>query len=106
MADLRDTLIVTSMVIGDWSTDKASHYNNIFHQLRSGTVSEESRQKMTEILQHMKTEESEMGEPEDEPLDSDDDVPEEDLAIRMAGTVHIFFLYCLIIVALQIDMKK
>ncbi|XP_042210516.1 zinc finger HIT domain-containing protein 2-like [Homarus americanus] len=53
-------------------------------ELGSGTVSEESRQKMMEILQRVKAGESGLGEDEDEPLDSDDDEDEEDLNVRMA----------------------
>ncbi|XP_069161593.1 zinc finger HIT domain-containing protein 2 isoform X3 [Procambarus clarkii] len=50
-------------------------------ELRSGTVPEESRKKMMEILQRVNAGESVMGEEEDESLDSDDD---ENLAVRMA----------------------
>ncbi|XP_042241737.1 zinc finger HIT domain-containing protein 2-like [Homarus americanus] len=71
-------------------------------ELGSGTVSEESRQKMMEILQRVKAGESGLGEDEDEPLDSDDDEDEEDLNVRMAGiciphlscSSHFFYSDC------------
>nr|XP_053630749.1 zinc finger HIT domain-containing protein 2-like [Cherax quadricarinatus] len=53
----------------------------IKEELRSGTLSEESRKKMMRILHRIKAGDSVMGDEEDEPLDSDDD---EDLAARMA----------------------
>ena len=48
------------------------------------TVSEESKRKMMEILQRVKSGESVM-DAEDGPMDSDDDENEEDLSVRMAG---------------------
>ena len=47
-------------------------------------MSEESRKKMLEILKRVEMEDSN---PDggDEPLDSDDDEDEEELAVRMAG---------------------
>ncbi|XP_071540500.1 zinc finger HIT domain-containing protein 2 isoform X2 [Panulirus ornatus] len=52
-------------------------------ELHSGKVSEESHKKMMEILQHLKTGDTVMGD-EGETLDSDDEEDEEDLAVRMA----------------------
>ena len=56
--------------------------------MQGSTVSEESKRKMMEILQRVKSGESVMEAEEDEPLDSDDDEEEEDLSVRMAGCTH------------------
>ncbi|XP_045111172.1 zinc finger HIT domain-containing protein 2-like [Portunus trituberculatus] len=53
-------------------------------EMQGCTVSDESKRKMMEILQRVKSGESVM-EAEDGPLDSDDDENEEDLSVRMAG---------------------
>ncbi|XP_063587938.1 zinc finger HIT domain-containing protein 2-like [Penaeus indicus] len=52
-------------------------------ELRSGTVSEESRKKMLEILRRVEAGESILPDNVDEPLDSDDE-DDDDLAVRMA----------------------
>ncbi|XP_050714273.1 uncharacterized protein LOC126997311 isoform X3 [Eriocheir sinensis] len=52
--------------------------------MQGSTVSEESRMKMLEILQRVKSGESVMEAEEEEPLDSDDEA-DEDLSVRMAG---------------------
>lgn len=56
----------------------------LFGQLQGGTVSEESRRKMIEILQRANSGESPLEDGE-EALDSDDDEDVEDLDKRMAG---------------------
>ncbi|KAK8738112.1 hypothetical protein OTU49_004046 [Cherax quadricarinatus] len=62
----------------------------IKEELRSGTLSEESRKKMMRILHRIKAGDSVMGDEEDEPLDSDDD---EDLAARMMWILMIVTQY-------------
>ncbi|XP_069987620.1 uncharacterized protein [Penaeus vannamei] len=52
-------------------------------ELRSGTVSEESRKKMVEILRRVEAGETILPDNVDEPLDSDDD-DDDNLAVRMA----------------------
>lgn len=56
--------------------------------MRGNTVSEESKKKMLEIMQRVKSGESVMEDVDEEPLDSDDDPEEEDLSVRMAGMAH------------------
>lgn len=58
--------------------------SHLLQQLRSGTVSEESRKKMVEILRRVEAGETILPDNVDEPLDSDDD-DDDNLAVRMAG---------------------
>ncbi|CAL4244063.1 unnamed protein product, partial [Meganyctiphanes norvegica] len=51
-------------------------------ELRNGGVSEESKKNMLEILR--RAEAGNLEDPEEEPLDSDDDEDQEDLSVRMA----------------------
>lgn len=62
-----------------------------FNQMQGNTVSEESRMKMLEILQRVKSGESVMEAEEEEPLDSDDEA-DEDLSVRMAGYTQLDFV--------------